>query len=377
MRKQTNMPSKLGRTGFTLVELLVVIAIIGVLVGLLLPAVQAAREAARKTQCANNLKQLGLAGATYETSKKSLVPYMDVFGKDGDDSNGRQKRGSWVVSILGELEQQPIRDEWDDDSIGTSNQTRLLTTIPSLVCPSDSQNTSPDEIATGRNSYAINVGHLWTPQTASMLGPKYTSDPDNNTRLATRVDNSMSFNSASDSSSVWTCGYSKGKSSSSGVKDGMSNTIWFSENLQANGWGIQILNSNTKFDPLWGENIRYHLGIGWVYASLEQQGHPENQPNDSNAFSVDPMRPSNATDPTFMTMPINGRKLDADIGDLYSARPSSEHSGGVVTCVFADGSTRTITDQVKYHVYQALMTPNTRQSDAPYNRYILKAEDYE
>ena len=83
-------PQASRKTAFTLVELLVVIAIIGTLVGLLLPAVQAAREAARRSSCSNNLKQLGLALANYESATKKYPPgqiapkkIADIFAADG------------------------------------------------------------------------------------------------------------------------------------------------------------------------------------------------------------------------------------------------------------------------------------------------------
>ncbi len=95
------------RRGFTLVELLVVIAIIGVLVALLLPAVQAAREAARRSQCGNNLKQMGLGLHNYvDTWQKLPVACMGGFtGADDDDG------WSWAAVILPFVEQKPLYDQ--------------------------------------------------------------------------------------------------------------------------------------------------------------------------------------------------------------------------------------------------------------------------
>src|SRR3989449_6020416 len=89
--------------GFTLVELLVVIAIIGVLIALLLPAVQAAREAARRAQCVNNLKQMGLALHNYESTNRTLPPgYVSAFDSAGTDLGAGW---GWASMILPQMEQ--------------------------------------------------------------------------------------------------------------------------------------------------------------------------------------------------------------------------------------------------------------------------------
>ncbi|MEM8947098.1 MAG: DUF1559 domain-containing protein [Planctomycetota bacterium] len=97
------------RIGFTLVELLVVIAIIGVLVALLLPAVQAAREAARRTQCKNNLKQIGLALHNIHDSEGALP--QGVYGDPRDNATDNSQGLSWMTRILPHIEQQARFDQ--------------------------------------------------------------------------------------------------------------------------------------------------------------------------------------------------------------------------------------------------------------------------
>jgi len=121
---------------FTLVELLVVIAIIGILIALLLPAVQAAREAARRTQCVNNLKQVGLALHNYEGSHKGL-PYGSDYTQGG--------KSTWAMMLLPYIERQAHYDKIDR-TVGLNHANNAQTVkmvVPGYLCPSDPQSGSP------------------------------------------------------------------------------------------------------------------------------------------------------------------------------------------------------------------------------------------
>jgi prepilin-type N-terminal cleavage/methylation domain-containing protein len=114
--------------GFTLVELLVVIAIIGVLVALLLPAVQAAREAARRSQCSNNLRQIGIAFHNFHDVRNAFPP-LRIAGAEGWAS-------CWVL-IMPYMEQQPLYDQWDLTlKYSVQKQVAQQTQIKSYYCPS-------------------------------------------------------------------------------------------------------------------------------------------------------------------------------------------------------------------------------------------------
>ena len=199
--------SRLGRTGFTLIELLVVIAIIAILIALLLPAVQAAREAARRIQCVNNLKQLGLAAHNYHSINDTFPPAVFSFASGNTNLWGQTAR------LLPLLEQQGLSNSINF-SLGVKDPgvaTVVQTQVAAFICPSDfdrmtdSSNTN-DFVGYSRINYQANGGN-----DTGTLNAALTSESNNGVFIAFK-----------------TIGLAR-------ITDGSSNTALYSERVLGDG----------------------------------------------------------------------------------------------------------------------------------------------
>ncbi len=166
LRQQTG-DARGHQAGFTLIELLVVIAIIAILVALLLPAVQQAREAARRSSCKNNLKQVALALHNYHDVHNRFPP-AGIHNRDGHGASATSSSWgpSWVLLALPFIEQANLQDQYDFSLDRTRDGNNILVVreeIPTLKCPSDGGEKQPWHNGSSsrpyaRGNYAVNCG---------------------------------------------------------------------------------------------------------------------------------------------------------------------------------------------------------------------------
>jgi prepilin-type N-terminal cleavage/methylation domain-containing protein/prepilin-type processing-associated H-X9-DG protein len=366
MRKRT-------QSGFTLVELLVVIAIIGILVGLLVPAVQAAREAARRAACLNNVKQLTLAAIEHAEAKQTLPGYINNFGVftgAGDPADPvntintpHPKIGTWAVALLPYLEQQPLYESWNEDrypllsnnpvnTIFGSYNVLLTPQLELFICPSAFGENFP-----GRNTYACNAG-LFTTLSGTPAGGAGTIPY----AMASQPANGAFVNRYGGPSVVGASTPTGPKVSLGEFRDGTSNTLLITENLQAQPWPVLAPAeptappaSNVITDPaanLDPAAAKLYNGVVWHYFDPQGAGGA-------------PAVPDWAL--------INSEKMTRVTTDAASAarnaRPSSMHSDGV-NIGMADGSSKRISESIDYRVYQALLTTHNKRSNMPFPEFV-------
>jgi prepilin-type N-terminal cleavage/methylation domain-containing protein len=235
-------PSRALPRGFTLVELLVVIAIIGILVGLLLPAVQAAREAARRIQCTNNLKQIGLALHNYEAGHRTYPPgfISRVIGQwsgRGNDPIPEAGPGwSFYAMLLPNMElgslHQSVR--FDLPISDSANQAARSTKVPGYQCPSDAWN---EPVTVWPSTLGLrDLAH------ASYIGCLGGGDPANAPRYSAQYEETP-FNGMF---------HRNQPIKHAAITDGTSNTIGIGERASMfapNGWAGVIPNGQTVFSP--------------------------------------------------------------------------------------------------------------------------------
>jgi prepilin-type N-terminal cleavage/methylation domain-containing protein/prepilin-type processing-associated H-X9-DG protein len=326
--RQSNAETAIGPfRAFTLVELLVVITIIGILIALLLPAVQAAREAARRMQCGNNLKQVGLAMANYE-SQHTVLPPGEIVSPGSNASIGWGLEHTALALVLPMMEQAGVAGLYNFSlrALDTLNGPAVQTQIAAYQCPSD--NAAGRRAQSGYGSYwsRSNVAVSFGSQTMckNSLGSSAPKDiakngGDTNTDGPFRFDIPRSM---------------------ADIKDGTSSTVLGSEVLAGQK---EDFTTSGKWDA---------RGV-WAWPMMGSFAYTHlNTPNSSVG---DTMYVSSA-DTECISEPAEGRPCNAAATtayDQFQAAARSHHPGGV-NIVFVDGHVTFAPDTVDTTVWRDL-----------------------
>jgi len=316
--------------GFTLVELLVVIAIIGVLVGLLLPAIQAAREAARGSQCKNNMRQLSLAVLNYESANKHLPPGAIVDLNVTSTGNN----GSWGVHgrILPYLEQANLYSQVDLSTGWDFQEAINGLKISTYACPSDPRGDELRDPGKGKVSlypttYGFNYGtwFVFDPQTRA--GGNGAFFPNSYLRMA-RISDGASNTLLAAEVKAWQPYTRNGGPSSANIP----NTIEEAEAVVASG--VQFKNTG---HTEWPDGRVHHTGMTTTMTPNTRLEYE----NDGEIFD---------TDYNSWQEGKNGGAGNAS----YAIVTSRSHHAGFVHVVLMDGSCHAVQDDIDLEVWRAL-----------------------
>ena len=355
------------RRGFTLVELLVVIAIIGTLVALLMPAVSAARESARRTQCSNNLKNLGLAMVNYHDVHRKFplgavahpadyfAPTATASFRDASTAPPGVWGTTWAISILPQIEQQNLFNLWNS-SLGYEPATqRQVTGAPLQImkCPSDitaeaALNPNGNQGTFDKGNYGLNFGGGFANENGNANGggpeniPAWTMQP-SPTGYGRGSKNRGFSNLRDDGNRQMPTNIGLND-----VIDGASNTVMIGELLRSN--------SNNDCRGCWGK------AMGSVISgyTLEFPANGSQGIATPNVKAVGNFRDG----PTHCNAPVDDPDLAcvARGGDSTGGNAMrSRHPGGA-QAVFADGHVQMITNNVDKLVYRAMLTIQSRES---------------
>lgn len=318
--------------GFTIVELLVVITIIGLLMALLLPAVGRARNSARRIQCLNQIKQLGTASMNYASKREHFPGYINDLAVDMNGNGIREANEfvhvSWFTELLPFVDRNDLYDAIQlgvDSAVPGSFASQTYIDLP--VCPTD----TPDTKNYTHLSYAINSG-VWDGSMREV-------------RKAIRSPNSYrddKANGIAHNLAGLTSGNAKIKQQASSLRvspsyistnDGSATTILLTENLDAFKWWLT--GAPLQSDPLSQASEQVFTTVVWM-----------NPPNSQAKI--------NQADDTLAVY--------AETPQL--ARPSSNHTGGVVV-TFADGHAEFMNEAIDQDVFARLMTPDGKNVTYP------------
>lgn len=337
--------SRSRRSGFTLIELLVVIAIIAILIALLLPAVQQAREAARRTQCRNHMKQIGLAIHNYESTHTVFPPARLTRGSD-------TKYVSWGVMILPYIDQAPLYNQynsnwrWNDPG----NQAIINTIIPAYTCPSVPVSGRLDQ-NTSITPASPAVGTVTDGYSGANTQPAYAGDYGTVNRLDSQF---FTRRGLTDPGAALRNGIICRPSESAStrfrdVTDGTSSTIMVLENAGAPTWfnaagpgnAAQVTALGTAAPRVITGTTTLAEGVGWADPdkNMSVAGWVNSGPFQYAASSV-------TSSGSYSLSPINGTN---------DSEPYSFHEGGVMA-VMGDGSGKFISENIDLNVFGALCT---------------------